>query len=72
MSEAMSATSKLKVILGTMELGRGVLVEDAPVSSKVWDAYIVIHSETNTHMQCFDMLDGFMSRGWNELDTALM
>lgn len=50
----MSSQSRLRVILGTMEMGRGALTDDSPVSS---DAVIVspllceimflVHSVTN-------------------------
>ena len=67
--------SNLKVILGAMELGRRGLVEDQPVSADALCSNCIMALLVCffvTHMQCFELLDSFLGRGYTEIDTALM
>ena len=49
-------------------MGRRKLVEDAPVRRVSLQISITL----SPHMQCFEILNAFISQGGNEIDTAFM
>ena len=66
-----STSSRMKVLLGSMEMGRGAMADKDLVGYEVQVASAVF-MWCILCLQCYDTMDAFLSTGHREIDTAYL